>query len=120
MARLMLGAVLACALLLRLGLPAGWMPVNDGHGFRITICDGMGATTMMSMADHEMPAHPAKTPDNSCPFAVAAVAIVASQILAPFPASFAVIAEVSLPRPVGIGHGLAAPPPPSTGPPTIA
>jgi hypothetical protein len=82
MARLMMAALLACAVLLHLGLPAGWMPVHDGHGFRITICDGMGATTMMSMADHKMPAHPTKAPDNSCPFAIAAVAIVASQILA--------------------------------------
>jgi hypothetical protein len=102
--RLMLAVLMACALLLRLGLPTGWMPVNDGLGFRITICDGMGATTMMSMADHDMPAHPGKAAtDHGCPFAAAAVAIAGSQVLAAFPASFAAAVALIQPSPTTFG-----------------
>ena len=44
--RMLALAVLACALLLRLLVPAGWMPVSDANGVHLTLCSGTGPMTM--------------------------------------------------------------------------
>jgi hypothetical protein len=114
-------ALVACALLLRIAVPGGWMPSDQGRW--IELCTGDGMVTAFVDARNQMhdrdpgQAHEAK---QHCAFA---------GLTAPFdppiaidPELLAVTTEpVSAPKPlsVAIGQGLAAPPPPSTGPPTF-
>ncbi|SNS52576.1 hypothetical protein SAMN06295912_10892 [Sphingomonas laterariae] len=111
--------LVALALLMRLLVPAGWMPATDGRA--ITLCTGMGAVEMWVAADgtiHEKaPVQPGKTTEN-CVFAALGVAILAPDtgtVVAP--PAIAAAPAVALLAAVAIGRGLAAPPPPPTGPP---
>jgi hypothetical protein len=126
--RILALAVLACAMALRMLVPEGWMPVSDGHGFRITMCTGSGpmdmTMAMPGMAMHQGKAgHAPQQPmqDHPCTFAHLGLALAEPTLpaLAPPPAE-AAEAIVARPFAVAIGHGLAAPPPPSTGPPLLA
>ena len=120
-------AVLACALGLRILVPQGWMPVADGHGFRIAMCSGAGPMDMtvampgMAMA-HDHSGHDPQQPmqDHPCTCAHLGLAFAEPVLptLAPPPVR-AAEAIVSRAFAVAIGHGLAAPPPPSTGPPFL-
>lgn len=71
--------VIALALLLKLLVPAGFMPTMTAHGLEMTFCPGMveiptAATKPMAGMAHAMPGHqqgkeaPAK-PDSPCAFA---------------------------------------------------
>ena len=121
-------AMIACALLMRMVVPQGWMPVHGANGWTITICSGTGPMRM-TMSDgpgmskgmhHQSDGKDQGSADHPCAFASFALAL----DLPPPPA-------VLLPAPivetwragtvlaVAIGRGLAAPPPPSTGPPTL-
>lgn len=125
--QLLLAAVFACALLLRLAIPDGWMPAQTTRGWRLTICTGMGPidampAMTMSHGAHKMPAGNHHDSGSSiCAFAGIGVAMaepfVPSLALIPpaFAAAPALVREI-----VAIGRGLAAPPPPQTGPPAIA
>lgn len=125
--QLLLAALFAYALLLRLAIPDGWMPVQTAQGWRLTICTGMGpvgATPTMSMdhGPHKMPAGDHHNAASSiCPFAGIGVATAEPFIptLALIPSIFAA-APALVREVVAIGLGLAAPPPPPTGPPVIA
>ena len=117
-------AVLACALALRLLVPQGWMPVSDAHGFRLTLCSGTGPMDMpmASMpgmaAQHDKSGHDQPAAEHSCPFANLALALAEPVVPAlTSPTVFTVEAIDPRPLAVTIGRGLAAPPPPSTGPP---
>lgn len=124
---LLAAALIALALLLRLAVPAGWMP--SGESVSIMPCPGVAAAAMpMAMhGDHAM-AGKAGDPhqhddgqNHECPFAPNAAAL--DLVRAPTPAAPVAIADaIALPSvtAVGIGRGLAAPPPPQTGPPTLA
>jgi hypothetical protein len=119
--------VLACALGLRMLVPQGWMPVSDTHGFRITMCTGTGpmdmTVTMPGMTMHDGKAGHDQQPmqDHPCTFAHLGLALaepgLPALILPPISRAEAVAAKAFA---VAIGHGLAAPPPPSTGPPALA
>lgn len=122
--RLVVALVFACALLLRLAVPEGWMPVQNAAGWQLTMCDGMATDAMPAMAMD----HGHKAPDSDhrksdmgvCPFAGLGMAMAAPFVppmLAPAP--FLAVAAPLLPGVVAIGRGLAAPPPPPTGPPSI-
>lgn len=136
--RKLLIAVLSCCLLARIAVPAGWMPMiaPDG-GIVLSPCSGMGAMKMagrgmpgMGMAGMSMPGghvtpaapdrHPDPSGDHPCSGAGMSVALEAPAI-APLAATAVARAAV---RPVRmiplIGRGLAAPPPPATGPPALA
>lgn len=124
--QLLLALIFACALLLRLTTPEGWMPVQTSHGWRLTICTGMGPLEAMpGMAmDHGTHKRTAGDHDKTgsiCPFAGLGLATAE-----PFTPPFLFIAPIfaattfSLHDIVTIGRGLAAPPPPPTGPPAIA
>jgi hypothetical protein len=126
--RMLALAVLACAMALRILVPEGWMPVSDGHGFRITLCTGSGpmdmTMAMPGMAMHHGKAgHGPQQPmqDHPCTFAHLGLAFAEPVLpsLAPPPAE-AAEALAARAFAVAIGHGLAAPPPPSTGPPLRA
>lgn len=128
MARGLMLAAFACAMLLRFAIPAGWMPVADGSGIRLTICTGMGPMDPAAMAGMAggrhglpMPGHGHADGDHPCTFAGLAAALV-EPLLPPLPAPSAGAAMPRKPAAdlVGVGRGLAAPPPPATGPPLLA
>ena len=115
--RVRMAVLLALALALRLLAPEGWMPAAGGG---LMLCPG--ASAPMAMAGHhrdgrEQPAHVA---DHPCAFAQAGTAAPPPVPLAS--PSIAVTPELvlALRLTVATGRGLAAPPPPATGPPTFA
>jgi hypothetical protein len=123
-------ALLACALALRFLVPAGWMPVSDARGFHLTLCSGVGPMDMPAMAmqqpmagmDHHgpSPSRDQATQDHLCPFAGLGLALTEPVLpaIVALPPTDAVFAP-SRPLAIAIGHGLAAPPPPPTGPPAL-
>jgi len=113
-------ALIALALIVRLLVPAGFMPAA-GQGFAITLCTGDGLTA--AWIDDAGRIHEGKrgSPDGMeqpCPFAGFAAAIRLPDVLLPLMAPVAATAAfVPAPIALAIGRGLAAPPPPPTGPP---
>ncbi len=125
-------AVLTVALLARLAVPAGWMPVSDANGVRLTICTGTGALDapdatmaaampgMRHMAGDQGRHDNGHGDDHICPYTSAALALTQPTLpdvgLAPFVTHVSAVSRVIT---VSVGHGLAAPPPPATGPPIL-
>lgn len=115
--------LVACALLLRVAIPAGWMPTTGADGLvRITLCTGQGQ--MEAWVDGDGRIHdrkPEPKTDHPCAFAgLIAPAIDAAPIDAPLPfARTGDVAPAFAHATVAIGRGLAAPPPPPTGPPAL-
>lgn len=131
------GLLLACALLLRALIPAGWMPAA-GQGLTIEICaDGAGGAdpafaaaaqrqfreALGPAADRQGDGHGADHPGKSEPCAFAGLAFAWTGAgegpMLPPPAAEDP-APRAVPQAVSVGRGLAAPPPPSTGPPLTA
>lgn len=121
-------AIIACALLMRVLVPQGWMPIQTAHGWEITICTGTGPMQMEMPADmasamkgmhHGSGDQDHNSNDHPCAFSSLAMALdEPPPLVIDLPKLvvetwLAVAAAV-----VSIGRGLAAPPPPSTGPPT--
>ena len=123
-------ALFGCVLLLRLAVPSGWMPIVDGSGVHLTICTGMGPMAapsagmqaMMARDHHRMPTgqdHP--DGDHPCPFAGFALSLAEPFSPALDPGAITIAATVlAITTAVAVGRGLAAPPPPATGPPLLA
>lgn len=120
--------MLVVGVLIARGLtPDGWMPVAKASGgIEFALCDGMGPaqpTATMSMAHgkmhHKAPAK-GQAGDHPCAFAGIGLA----DATPPVPAIVAplrpVLAAPAIDRAVAApGRGLAAPPPPATGPPAL-
>jgi len=118
--------LLVAALLARSVAPEGWMPVvNAAGGIEITVCNGTGPDDTMVLSPdgklhHKAPGK-SQSGDHVCAFAGLGVAdapptlvALAAPILAP-DAAPALDPIDAIP-----GRGLAAPPPPATGPPSLA
>ena len=109
-------------LTLRALVPAGWMPAQQ-KGQWITICSGAGVTMAWIGADGKIDKQhaPAKSEKSShCAFAGLGMAADLSVDDVSLPAPLFVAAIVPmLATLVTVGHGLAAPPPPKTGPPAL-
>lgn len=121
--------LVACALLLRLLVPSGWMPVANGAGLSLNWCNESGigrdvpaeAHALLAKALGDKPDPTRKTSgDQPCAFAAAAQPmaaagqpLLAAPPAAPEPVRPAALATIP-------GRGLAAPPPLSTGPPHLA
>jgi hypothetical protein len=117
---------LACvvlALAMRITVPSGWMPSSE-RGFALTVCTGMDTQTVWLDAKgklHKEDPSKGKSVEHSpCAFAGATAANdlpVADLHFAmphrPAPLPIFAVSEVL------VGKGLAAPPPPATGPPSI-
>ena len=112
-------ALAALALLVRLAVPAGFMPMAGSPA--LILCPGQTAMpAAMAGMHHDKTTHDDKSAQQSCPFAAAAAATdlaTAPLILAlpPMPLPMALLRTL-LAAP---GLGLAAPPPPKTGPPSL-
>ena len=116
--------LVACALLLRVAIPAGWMPATGHDGLlRITLCTGQGQ--MEAWVDGDGRIHdrkPAKSEpktDHPCAFAgLIAPALDAAPVAPRLPFTRGTgDAPAFAHATVTVGRGLAAPPPPPTGPP---
>lgn len=125
--RLPVAALLALALLTRLLIPAGWMPGTDASGFRLEFCSAFGPPPPAMLKAAEDAAkrlnggkHQGKdraNGDQACGFGAIGLAwqgqagpVIAAPLIVAAP-----VFTVSFV--VAIGRGLAAPPPPATGPP---
>lgn len=109
--------LLVAALLARAVIPAGWMVAPAPAGVTIVICTGDGmVTAAIPGKDEGQP----RTNTEPCAFAGLGVAA-EPPVLAMLPVPVA-IAIAALAPAVALlpGRGLAAPPPPATGPPATA
>jgi hypothetical protein len=116
--------LILCALFLRFAIPSGWMPSVDGAGaIRISICSGMGIQEAWMDADgtlHKSEPGKQQQSDSPCVFSALGTAFSLPQLisidgpLALISTAAPIIFEI-----VSLGRGLAAPPPPSTGPPSL-
>ena len=129
MHRSMTMLVLACALFLRVWVPAGWMPSADGGAFAIEPCVAAAPAPMLHAshhgsshggASHHGSSHQNQH-DGDCSFAPhqAGIAPVAEMpaLVAPAPV-VAVLRQTSAAS--FFPTGPPAPPPPATGPPALA
>jgi hypothetical protein len=122
--RRLLLALFACAMLLRIAVPEGWMPVAEANGWQLTICSGMWPVDAMpdmpGMAHHKAPAGHDQG-DHPCTFAGLGMAAALPDLpsMPVLPVAIAVPPLLAFGM-VAIGRGLAAPPPPATGPPMLA
>ncbi|MCW3835770.1 hypothetical protein ACFQ1E_05430 [Sphingomonas canadensis] len=117
-------ALVALALAVRVLVPSGWMPSAESRGLLLTLCSSAsGAEIFVEIEGKSGKGHgQGEQRDNPCAFAGLGMAFAATDPVpapaAPFhaqdraPAAPALIAA--------IGRGLAAPPPPATGPPATA
>lgn len=121
-------ALAVTALFLRVLIPAGFMigPATAGGPPGIVICTGQGAMTLAPdgslHSEHEnAPAAPNSASHDACAFAGAGAPVLTTAALTalepvPVALDLATPAQLSHQRP---GLGLAAPPPPTTGPPHL-
>lgn len=131
--RALLIAMLLCVLAVRVIVPQGFMWTTSGNGTPAMVaCPGMMPATpapamskmskMSAMHHGDRHDHDGRTADHPCAFAAAGAAVDLAAMLHPL----AVIAAARV-APVARLHifarpglGLAAPPPPKTGPPSLA
>ncbi|ATY31194.1 hypothetical protein [Sphingomonas psychrotolerans] len=121
--------LVGCALLVRMAVPAGWMPQANAAGVTLSWCADSGSSGPAALTEakallaeaigKKIPAEHKKSADQPCAFAMAA------QPLAPVDP---IVVPPALPRAEPIPHirlesapgrGLAAPPPLATGPPRL-
>lgn len=115
-----MSALAFLALAFAIVVPPGFMTAarTDGLGFSIVICTGHGPLQLGQLGDPKAPPGKSKA-STSCPFA--------ANLTPPLPAIFAVKPQIAPfgPMITGVasdqipGRGLAAPPPPATGPPAL-
>ena len=128
-------AALLCVLLARTAVPAGWMPMAGADGTIVLApCSGMGAMTLAAHDMAGMPGMPGMShaapdkgdahrpdPAGDHPCSGAGISVALELPALDMPRALA-LRPVAMPVPVPvvtIGHGLAAPPPPQTGPPIL-
>jgi hypothetical protein len=126
-ARLLL-VLFACAMLARALVPSGWMPVATAQGLRIVPCSGTGpmiarpspmAHAMPGM-HHEDAGHGTTAVDHPCAFAGVTPGVDSPALAIAPPPAFTRAVPSPTRTLVSVGRGLAAPPPPQTGPPAFA
>lgn len=111
-------ALLGLALAVRVLVPAGWMPAK-GQGFAITICTGTGMETGWVDSDGTLHKKAAvqQGADPHCAFAGLGVAMLGGDVPVTVAPMRPALAPATVQALASIGQGLAAPPPPATGPP---
>jgi hypothetical protein len=118
--------LVVAALLARSVAPEGWMPVvNAAGGIEITVCNGTGPDDAMVLSPdgklhHKIPGK-SQPGDHACAFSGLGAADAPPTLVALATPIFAPEAAPALdPIDAIPGRGLAAPPPPATGPPSLA
>ena len=113
-------------------IPAGWMPSFTQQGVSLVLCSGVTAESVVQPSAHGDHSghhgtgrdHPDKSKHDmggqQCSFAAAAVDL-PSPVQPADPTDLPAAGQhFAKPQEVAVGQGLAAPPPPSTGPPVTA
>lgn len=123
--RMLFCMAVALAFAARLLSPSGFMPVATSHGVMVTLCTGQGAVKMLVARDsvpdtsqhHDDSDH--QKPMDHCPFAGAAglPALPSLAALALLPVWHLPSGPIAFALRTGWIARLAAPPPPSSGPP---
>jgi len=122
--RAIAATLVVAALLLRALVPAGYMlaPGQDGRTITVALCSGsqVQSIKLALPGDPHQPQKSQAGKDSPCAFAgtatLADLSTAPQAELAPFASAPQVLAPIK----VRIGQGLAAPPPPQTGPPSHA
>ncbi|WP_066808738.1 hypothetical protein [Sphingomonas asaccharolytica] len=118
--------LLVAALLARSVAPEGWMPVvNAAGGIEITVCNGAGPDDAMVLSPDGKLHHKApgknQPGDHVCAFSGLGIADAPPSVIADVaPITSPDAAPALGPIEAVPGRGLAAPPPPATGPPSLA
>ncbi|KEQ50193.1 DUF2946 family protein [Sphingobium chlorophenolicum] len=122
-ARGLLAALALLVLAIQLIAPSGFMPVRTEHGVVVTLCTGQGAVNVVVEREQAPGKHQA--PDDGaqgqqhCPFAASVQPSLPPLLLAdaPLPAWQLGFGPIAFALKTGWIARLAAPPPPSSGPP---
>ncbi|MBZ9648091.1 hypothetical protein K9B33_11080 [Sphingobium sp. 3R8] len=122
-ARGLLAALALLVLAIQLIAPAGFMPVRTEKGVVVTLCTGQGAVNVV-VPRGDAPGkhgHPddGMTGQQHCPFAASIQPVVPPLVAAdlPLPAWQLAYGVIAFALKTGVIARLAAPPPPSSGPP---
>jgi len=67
-ARLRAWLLIAAVILLRAGLPTGWMPVHDAEGIRVALCTSAGPAFITLTRNGESQEHGPGQASDPCPF----------------------------------------------------
>ena len=112
--------LLVVALIVRSAAPAGWMPVvSASGGIEITVCNGDAPLVLAK--DGSLHKQVPKGEAHDCAFAGMGVASAPPpQVAIDLPIRTANTAPIVERLAITPGRGLAAPPPPATGPPALA
>ncbi len=100
--------------------PAGFMVARQGERATIVICTGHGPARSLADLTGSPAKAPRSKPDTTCAFAahgVGAAPQIAALVARPFSRPVPAVARPE--SDLAPGRGLAAPPPPSQGPPTL-
>ncbi len=126
-----LGAIALLAMLVRAIIPAGYMlaEADTGSGRYLTVemCDGHDSKAQVidldtgKLVDLSKLPKSAKTDNNSAPCVFAGATAIESPVAVAEPVEFRISHEIdfAVVRDLRPGRGIAAPPPPSTGPPSL-
>lgn len=125
-----LGAFALLALLVRALVPAGYMVAEageaDGRYLVVQMCDGHGSAAQIIDLDTGKVVDKSKSPDTTntsndapCVFAMAAVVSLPTLAFEPALVRHVIATELAGISDVRPGRGIAAPPPPATGPPSL-
>ncbi len=112
-----------CALAVRIAIPAGFMPVQSSHGIAISICTGHGAVSaVLPIEKHEDPAGHDQPQNDQCAFAAGLGGGLLAAVATTSDGGIVLADPLVAGRASGILaiQRMAAPPPPSRGPPTRA
>lgn len=126
-ARGLLAALALLVLGIQLIAPSGFMPARTERGLVVTLCTGQGAVNVVvdrdgaRHGDHDFGDDPGAPPQQHCPFAASVQPVLPPLILAdlPLPAWQLAFGPIAFALKTGLIARLAAPPPPSSGPPAI-
>lgn len=126
-ARGLLAALALLVLGIQLIAPSGFMPVRTERGLVVTLCTGQGAVNVVvdrdvgPHGDHDSDDDQGAPAQQHCPFAASVQPVLPPLILAdmPLPAWQLAFGPIAFALKTGLIARLAAPPPPSSGPPAI-
>jgi hypothetical protein len=123
-------ALIALALLIQTCVPAGWMPAHAGRTVTLTWCGDTSivpaahrAASLLADASNERNREnndSERSPKVSCAFAVNGTSLAADGDSTLIEVLVVLASICGVPVAASVGQGLAAPPPPATGPPALS
>ena len=113
--------LLAAALVLRAGVPSGWMPVAGEDGLHVAICTGEGAQSLALGADGRLHRQAPGDARDPCPFGLANASgldLAASVVLPAAPMALPALTSAAPQRALAAAARFLHPP--ARGPPAFA